>query len=218
LCISALLLLNPLTFYVELSCWTEPLVLMTLTATLYAAVKKRWWLPVALGLLLASKQYNFVALPFVGLLIRPFRWKSYWKLVGWAGLVAATTILPFAMWNSRALWHDLVLYFLALPLRRESLSFAVFFPFLLKVGPILVAAFIVWSLRTGMRNAPMFAAGYGISLLLLFSTSKQSFWNYHFLIGQTFLLAVAALPGLSLKPWERRSAPVTDLRPLHENQ
>src|SRR5271157_5777235 len=91
--ISALLLFNPLTFFVEEKCWTEPLVLLTLSATVYAAVKKRWWLPITLGLFLASKQYNVIALPFVACLIHPFRWRAYWRLVGWALLVAAATIL-----------------------------------------------------------------------------------------------------------------------------
>jgi hypothetical protein len=45
--IVSVLLSSPLTFLVEDRCWTEPLVLMTLSATVYAAVKKRWWLPVA---------------------------------------------------------------------------------------------------------------------------------------------------------------------------
>jgi hypothetical protein len=204
--ISALLLLNPLTFFVEMKCWTEPLVFLTLCATLYAAVKKRRWLPVALGLFLASKQYNVVALPFVACLIDPFRWKPYWKLVGWALLVAAATVLPFAIWNTRALWHDLVLFHLAQPFRQDSLSFAVPYPFFRKIGPVVLVAFVAWSARTCMRNAAMFAAGYGASILLFFSTSKQAFSNYYFLIAQAFLLAVAALPGLSLRPVEQTNA------------
>jgi hypothetical protein len=200
LCISALLLLNPLTFFVEMKCWTEPLVLMTLCATLYAAVKKRWWLPVALGLFLASKQYNVLALPFVACLICPFRWKTYWKLVGWALLVAAATVLPFAIWNTRALWHDLVLFHLAQPFRHDSLSFAVPYPIFLKIGPVILAAFVAWSARTCMRNPALFAGGYAASILLFLSTSKQAFCNYYFLIAEAFLLAGAALPGVSLMP------------------
>ncbi len=194
LCIAVLLLLNPLTVFVEMKCWTEPLVLLTLCATLYAVVKKRWWVPIALGLFLASKQYNVVAVPFVACLIHPFRWRSYWKLMGSAIPVAGVTILPFALWNWHGLWHDLVLFHLAQPLRMDSLSFAVFSPFLLKVGPLITLAFVVWCLRAGMWNAAMFAAGYGSALLLFFSTSKQAFANYYFLIAQSLLLAVAALP------------------------
>ncbi len=206
LCICGLLLLNPLTFYVEMKGWTEPLVLMTLCATLYAAVKKRRWFPVALGLFLASKQYNIVVLPLVACLIHPFRWKSYAKTVGWALVVAAVTMLPFAIWNFRALWHDLVLFHLAQPFRQDALSFAVAYPWFLKVGPVLVLTFAAWAARAGMRSTAMFAAGYGTCLLLFFSTGKQAFCNYYFLIAQAFLLAAAALPDISFRPRVRRNA------------
>ncbi len=202
--LSALLLLNPLTFFVEMMCWTEPLVLMTLSATLYTAVRRRWWLPVALGFFLASKQYNVLAVPFLAGLVRPFQWKSYGKLLGWALLVTVATLVPFAIWNFRGLWHDLVLFHLAQPFRPQSLSFAVPYPIFLKIGPVLLLAFIVWAARTGIPNAAIFAAAYAISLLLLFSTSKQAFCNYYFLIAQTFLLGVAALPDLPLRPLARR--------------
>jgi len=195
--IVSVLLLNPLTLVVENGCWTEPLVLMMLCATVYAAKRKRWWLPVALGLFLATKQYNFLALPFIGYFVCPFQWKAYWKLTGWSLAVAAATVLPFACWNPGALWHDLVLFHLAQPFRQDAVSFAVPFPILLKIGPVLLVAFIVWATRTRMRNVAMFAAAYGVSLLLFVSTSKQAFANYYFLVAQAFLLAVAALPWVS---------------------
>jgi hypothetical protein len=190
------LLLNPLSFYVENRCWTEPLVLMALCATMYAAVKKRWWLPVALGLFLATKQYNFLALPFIGFLVLPFRWKSYLRLIGSSLAVAAATVLPFVFWDLRAIWHDLVLFHLAQPYRTDSLSFAVAFPWMMKIGPMLLLVFVAWSAAVGVRNRAMFAVGYGVSILVFFLTSKQAFCNYYFLIGQTLLLAAAALPGI----------------------
>ncbi|HXB62142.1 MAG TPA: hypothetical protein VNU94_04745 [Acidobacteriaceae bacterium] len=192
--LTVFLLLNPLTFYVENRCFTEPLVLMMLCATVYAAVKKRWWLPLALGLLLAAKQYNFLVLPLAGYLVQPFQWRRYLKLAGTSLVVAAATVLPFACWNLRGLWHDLVLFHLAQPFRADAMSFAVAFPLLLKIGPLLLLAFLVWSLRVSARSAAMFAAAYGVSVLLFFSTSKQAFCNYYFLIAQALLLAVAAWP------------------------
>lgn len=203
--IAALLLLNPLTFFVEIMCWTEPLVLLTLSATLYAALKKHWWLPIVLGLFLASKQYNVLALPFLAGLVQPFQWKSFCKLVGGAILVAGATVLPFALWNFPGLWRDLVLFHMAQPFRPQSLSFAVPYPIFLKIGPVLLLLFVVWATMKRMRNPAMFAAGYAVSLLLLFSTSKQAFCNYYFLIAQALLLGVSALPGLSLNPRIRES-------------
>jgi hypothetical protein len=40
----------------------------------------------------------------------------------------------------------------------------------------------------------MFAAAYGVVLLMFVGTSKQAFCNYYFLAGNALLLAAAALP------------------------
>jgi len=190
----AALFFSPVTVLVEFLCWTEPMILMMLGMSIYAAVKKKWWMPIALGLFLATKQYNVLALPLIGLLIRPFNWKAYWKLTAQSLGVAALTVLPFAIWNFRGLWHDLVLFHLAQPFRTDAVSFAVPFPWFLKVGPLLVIAFIAAAVMLARRTPAMFAAAYGVTLLLFVSTNKQAFTNYYFLIGNVLLLAVAALP------------------------
>jgi uncharacterized membrane protein len=64
------------------------------------------------------------------------------------------------------------------------------------VGPLVLVAFLVWVVsRTRSRNASMFAASYAVAVLIFFSTSKQAFANYYFLIGHGLLTAVVALPG-----------------------
>jgi hypothetical protein len=208
--LAAFLLLNPVTFLVENRCWTEPMVLLGVCATVYAAERRRWWLPIALGLLLATKQYNFLLLPFVPYLCRAFSWKAYGRLMGGAVGVAVLTALPFAVWGPRALMHDLVLFHLRQPFRWDSLSFAVVWPGFQATGIGLVTIFTVWSLwrvrETSTQSAqaqafvpsgakaPMFAVAYGVSLLLFVATSKQAFFNYYFLIGEVFMLAAAAIP------------------------
>lgn len=193
LSLAAFILLAPTTYYVEYECWTEPLVWMLLCATAYSAVKRPRWLPLALGLFLASKQYNFLALPFAGYLVRPFSWKAYWKLLGLSLGIALATALPFALWNFRALWHDLVLFHYGAPVRQDALSFAISFPCYAKIGPFLLLAFIVWAVRQGTQQAAMFAAAYGMAVMLFFSASKQAFLNYYFLSALALLLAGASL-------------------------
>jgi hypothetical protein len=190
---AAFLLICPLTFKVENRCWTEPLTLLALTATVYAAVNGRRWLPLALGLLLASKQYNVLALPFISLLVMPFQWRACLRLMTLSLLVAAATILPFAWPHPYALWHDLVLFHLRQPFRPDALSFAVPFPVMQKLGPLLLLCFIAWTLLRRYARPAFFAAAYALALLLFFATSKQAFDNYFFLIAQAFLLAVPAL-------------------------
>lgn len=192
--VAGFLLLNPLTFLVEYQCWTEPLVWMLLCASAYAAMKKPRWLALALGLFLASKQYNVLAVPLIGLLLRPFAWRSYWKLLGSSVAIAAATVVPFAIWNSHALWHDLVLFHLAQPFRLDALSFAVPFPSALVIGPLILLGFLAWAAWRAAHHAAVFAAAYGIALLLFFSASKQAFFNYYFLIWQALLLAAVLWP------------------------
>ena len=194
LLLAVFLLVNPIAYQVENRCWTEPMVFMALCVTLYAARRKSWWLPIALGLFLATKQYNLVALPFLAFLAPPFRWKTYLSLLGRSLAVAAATLLPFAWPHPRALWHDLVVFHLAQPFRPDALSVAVIWPVFLKLGPLLLLAFVVWVLWVARPSPAMFAVAYATCVLLLFATGKQAFGNYYFLIGQTLVVAAAAFP------------------------
>jgi hypothetical protein len=181
---------------------------MSLTATVYAAVKHRRWLPVAVGIFLASKQYNFLALPFLGFLVRTgdelrsgdvirYGRRSYIRFVGASLAVGLATALPFAVWNFKGLWHDIVLYHLAAPFRVDALSFAVPFPWMIKVGILLLFGFVIWAIRTGreagVRGPGMFAGAYALSLLVFVVTGKQAAGNYYFFVCHALLLASVAM-------------------------
>jgi hypothetical protein len=213
LCLAAYLLLNPITFMVEDRCWTEPLVWVLLCATLYAAIKRPRWLPLALGLFLASKQYNFLALPLVGILLRPFGWKACWRLLGTSLAIAVATVLPFALLNFHGLWHDLVLFHLAQPLRQDALSFAIVFPPYTRFALLFLFAFLAWIARRGIDRTALFSAAFGMALLLFVSAGKQAFMNYYFLASLSLLLAAD-----TLWPASTAYAPVPGLadRPRHE--
>jgi hypothetical protein len=193
--LAAFVLLDPVTFIMENSCWTELLVWMLLCAALYTAARWPRWLPLALGLFLASKQYNLLALPFLGYFVRPFSWRACWKLAAASLAVGLATLVPFALWNFHALWHDLVLFHLAQPFRSDSLSFVVPFPRYALIGQVLLLAFIVWAMRRPAKHAVIFPVAYGMALLLFVLASKQAFANYYFLIAHAFLIAAALWPG-----------------------
>ena len=185
-----LFLLNPLTFRVERYSWNDPLVLLPLCATLYAAVKRRWWLPLALGLFFASKQYAVLGIPFVVLL--DSNWKRSLKLLGQALGVSVAVTAPFALWNIRHFFQDKVLFQLHGPFREDSLTFSVLFPVPLSVICIAVAGATAWALIVAKRHPSMFAACYGFVLLIFVCANKQAHPNYYFLIAQSIWLAVAA--------------------------
>jgi hypothetical protein len=194
LSLAAVVLLAPVTYLVEYACWTEPLLWMLLCATVYTAVKRPRWLPLALGLFLATKQYNFLALPFVGFLLRPFSWKGYWKLLAQSLGVALATVLPFAIWNFSGEWHDLIRnLFAGAPVRVDALSFAIRFPVYAKIGKLLLLAFAVWAVRRWNQHTGMFAAAYGMALMLFFSSSQLAYLNYYFLITFALWLTAASI-------------------------
>jgi hypothetical protein len=193
--LAAFLLLNPVTFIMENRAWTEPLPWMLLCATVYAAFRKPRWLPLALGLFLAAKQYNFLALPFIPCLLRPCSWKACLRLMASSLAVAAATFLPFAVWNFRTLYHDLVLFHLAQPFRTDSLSFSVPFPPFLWIGPLLLLAFVIWGAWRCCARTAAFPLFYGLALLIFVSSSKQAFANYYFLVAQALLLGAVIWPG-----------------------
>ena len=66
---AVLLLFTPRAFFVLISGWTEPLLVLWLAAAVYCACRRPPLLPVALGLLLATKQYMALALPLTILLV-----------------------------------------------------------------------------------------------------------------------------------------------------
>lgn len=191
--VACALLLNPITFLVQARAWTEPFVLLTLTLTVYGALNRSAWLPLAFGMFLASKQYTFLAIPFVPFLVGDLRWRSYGRVLLQSLAVGALVTIPMALWNIRGFWHDIVQFHLAQPFRPDSLSLAVLFP--IPISAVLVSLVIAtsWALRTARPHPSMFAACYGFTLLIFVCINKQAFCNYYFLIVDTLLLSVATL-------------------------
>jgi hypothetical protein len=191
--VGLVLLLNPLTFYVENRCFTEPLALAMLALTVLAALRRSAWTFVALGLLVGAKQYNFLVIPLGALLVRPFAWREYLSLMVKALGVTALTLLPFAVWDWRALVHDLVWFHLAQPFRPDAVSLAVLVPQLTKVGVAFWAGLLGWVVWRAPRRAGLLAAGYGTVMLVFVATSKQAFANYYWMLGYALLLGCAAM-------------------------
>lgn len=191
-------LFNPLTFLVERFSWTESFVALALTSTVYASVKRRWWLPIALGMLFGSKQYAVLALPFV-LLLADYDWRRSVKLVLQALGVAAAVTVPFALWDVRAFVHDTVTFFVQYPRRTDALSFAARIPVPLWVVMALVAVATAWSIKVSKRHPAMFAACFGFAFLFFVCVNKQAFGNYYFLAAHSFWLTVVAVGAIIQK-------------------
>jgi hypothetical protein len=204
---AALLLFTPRVFFILGRAWTEPFVVMLLAATIFCACRRSKWLPIALGLFLASKQYLIFALPLTFLLLpEPFAMKSRQSWLGWlrllfmAGIVGAVVTLPLALWDFQSFWFSLFTVQKKAPFRWDALSYLVFIGFrnsawipgvwVALLVAILAIALAAWN---APRNAAGFALGLGLVYLGFFAFNKQAFCNYYFFVIGAFCCAIAAL-------------------------
>jgi hypothetical protein len=194
-----LLLAGPRTPTVIANGWTECIMVLTLAFVVYCAMHHPRWLPVALGLFLASKQYSLLAVPVVPFLLPEYSWKKSAKLLLQAVSVAAAITLPFALWNLTAFWHDVVLFHISQPFRPDSLSYSALL-FRSGVGEVPVLAVVVaiaCSLALVLRYAPRNPGGFACAVAFLTAAfvvfNKQAFLNYYFFVTAAQCVGFAAL-------------------------
>lgn len=184
----------PRTLFVLEQSWTEPLVLASLGGLAAAMAYRRG--PALsgpmLGLWLSSKQYVALGIPLI-LKLRRLR------LSAWVGAIAlgVVLVLPFAIWDFGALWHDVFGFFLKSDPRVDALSI---YGALARQGwetpwwvvvPVWLGglAFFTWRMR---RTLAGWLFSTACIWLFFFMLGKQAFMNYFHLIAFTLLLAVAA--------------------------
>ncbi len=196
-----LLLFTPRAFFVVEQSWTEPLVLLGVILTVFCALRCPRWTPVALGLLLASKQYMPLMLPLTLLLLpRKASWRDWVWLYGGALAVAALVTVPLALWNMPAFlwdvggaqWYQLfrmdALSYLAIYARAFGQEPSQFIAFVALSGAFLFA----W--RYAPRSPEGFVTALALCLGIFFAFNKQAFANYYFLVIGIFCCAFAAMP------------------------
>ena len=198
---SAILLFTPRMFFVLEQGWTEPFGVALLALVVLAATRRSRWLPVALGLLLAWKQYTVLFLPLAALLLpRPFRWRAYARLALPAIALAAVITLPFFLWNPAAFWKSVVLAQFAQPFRTEALSLPAWWvternhaPFNVlpwMLGGTLATLFAV--LASHRRGPAAFVTGSALVYAVFIALSKQSFCNYWWFVLGAICCGIAA--------------------------
>jgi hypothetical protein len=197
---AAVFLLTPRAIYVLNLAWTEPLLVLTFSLTMFCACRRPKALPYCLGLYLSTKQYAVLAIPLLPLLLDgPRLGKSLRDTLVKAGLVVAAINLPFFIWNAHAFFRSLVEFQLLQPFRRDALSYLVFvyrhfhrlkLPIWTSLPPLAVA--IALGLRRGMRSPAGFAAALTCAHLAFFAFNKQAFCNYYYFVIATACWSIAA--------------------------
>jgi hypothetical protein len=195
---SVLLVINPLTTTVLIAYWVEPVLILLLTATVWAMLRGNRWAGVLLGLFFASKQYAFAYLPALWSVARGSGWRAVWTAAVVGGVIVGT----FALWNPGAFVHSAIEFQFMQPFRDDSMSLLPGLTdlvgpipeWLLMLSPVLG---LLVSLLIALRTRPgvtAFALGIGFSLMFMVLLSKQAFMNYYFLMGAAMLLAVITWP------------------------
>jgi len=199
-----LILFAPVTQLVLYWGWSEPFVALMLAVTVYMAVRSSSSTPIALGLLIAVKQFTPPVLLIGFVLLRTLRQK-----VGTARMVlvpvglALATVLPFAIWDLPALVHSAISSHLLMPFRLDGITVpGLLARFQLPVSPpVLGYALGVVTLVVLLRLAPRTIAGFcfttAVSLMVFFLFNKYAFMNYYFFVLVALACGIAATSTLN---------------------
>lgn len=202
LAVIAMFLFTPRALLILENGWTEPFAVFWLMGTLWTAQHRPAWLPYALGLLLASKQYVVLLmgaayqLPIVDQLQHDP--KQCYRFVGKTLTATLIVTLPFFLWSPSAFWHSVVEVPIAHPFREDALNFlawykqtyGVLLPTFLGFAAALLMSVLSWLLVP--RCSAGFAYSFASIFLFFVAFNRQAFCNYYFLIIAAFC-AVGAL-------------------------
>jgi len=201
---AALLLFTPRVFFVLGRGWTEPFTVLFMAATVFLACRRPNLTWMALGLLLATKQYMVLAVPISFFLLQGrWRWREWVDLLWKSAAVALGVTLPLALWDWDAFWKSTVTVQQLAPFRWDAISYLVWYGFR---GHLVTepSTAVFWStlaavvgLGLALWRSPRTPAGFAASLSLIllgfFSFNKQAFCNYYFFVIGAICCAIAAV-------------------------
>ena len=209
---AALLLFTPRVYFILISGWTEPFLVLWMSAVVYCAGRRPALLPIALGLLLATKQYMALAVIPASVLLVPRdagangwrgllpRWRDWLKLMAVAMLVALVVSAPLAFWDFHKFYFSVVTVQRYAPFRWDALSYLTWHAFghgepspavTVILPGLAAAAAIALCLWRAPRTPGGFAGSVALIMLVFFAFSKQAFANYYFFVIGALCCAVA---------------------------
>jgi hypothetical protein len=193
---AAAYLFFPRTFFVLEQGWTEPFGVLAVAGVVFCALRAPRLSAVALGLLVASKQYLAFALP-LGLVLLPRApgWRGLLRVLLPAALAGLLVTAPLALWDLHAFWRDVVELQFHQPFRPDALSVLALW------GTPTLSAWPAWAaMAVGMAvalwRAPRSASGFALAVAVtfygFFAFNKQAFCNYYYFVAGALCVAVAA--------------------------
>jgi hypothetical protein len=157
-----------------------------------------FWVAVAAGLLLATKQYMVLALPLLMLLPLCGGARARWKMLAMSLAIAALMTLPPALPDWQAFVRSVVTLQFHQPFRPDALSFLV--PIAAATGQT-PPTWIAFAAAGGvvalcLWRAPRTPSGFALSVAAVFfaffAFNKQAFCNYYHFVVAALCCALAA--------------------------
>jgi len=180
--------------------WNEPLiVLLTYLFFLFWTMGREKSAAVALGALLATKQYllPFAALTFLWMYRAEGREKTL-RAFALSAVTFAVLLLPFLLREPAAFYHTTIAKVLDFPYREDSLNFTTFF---VRQGwtvgqgirrAIIAGVFYLAAFRIYRRpDATTWALGSAFFYLTVFSFGNHAFCNYYYWVLGLLVLPLA---------------------------
>lgn len=214
---AAVFLFTPRSFFVLEQSWTEPLVLLGLSGTVFTACRAPRALPYVLGLFLVSKQYLVMLAPAVVFLLqRPLLSRANAVFIAKAAITGLVVTLPLALWDVAAFMRSVVFLQTYQPFRPDSLSYLAIWAQRGRGVPSTAIAFIlpivtyIPAFWRGGRGVNGFATTSAVVMFLFFAFNKQAFCNYYFFVVGALCLAAAVSAGEPTPHTQPAAAPTVE--------
>lgn len=181
--------------------WSDPFSVLLLAVAVFAAVRRLAVTPVAIGLLIASKQYLAPLYLLTLALLRDVRHAiGVPRMAIVPVAVAVASVVPFLIWDAGAFIHSTVTMHLLQPFRADSLSvpaalYRAGLPELPSIiGFALAAIAIAFAWWRANRTPAGFCVAAAVVLVVFFLFSKQAFMHYYFIPLAALACGIASAP------------------------
>jgi hypothetical protein len=196
---AALYLTTPRIFFVLEQSWTEPFLVLGVSALVFAGCRRSRLTPWLFGAFIALKQYLVFALPAAWLLVEaPRNGRRLLTLLTKAAIVGGVLTIPFVLWNPGAFWRSVVTLQFHQPFRPDALSVLSWWASRGHEPPTALISFAVAAAASilALWRLPRTPAGFAMAIAMtffgFFAFNKQAFANYYFFVIGALFAAIAA--------------------------
>ena len=192
--LSLIFLFNPLSMFILEQSWTESIIILLLVLIVYLfSVKRFFMVAIIYGLMLATKQYAFLFLPFIWQMMTGNRKKLVHSVI-----ICLAILLPFIFWSWRDFLNDSVLLQFMFPARYDGLTLTSFLFREFNISLPWILPFIIWIIaftllyfRQHYWTSHRILLANFIFLYVFLILNKWSFVNYYYLLSSFLILAIA---------------------------